>query len=264
MKLIKSLLAIGVMTTSFTPYAEVGLNFHRDLTPIIVEGEEMGLLTSAKGGFQLDNGTNQFVFRMAKLIESNGGEREKFNSHAFVVSFDAQDTKVVLEPTMRVIRENESIEFNRNPRVALVDQSGKSVDFTIDMLPAAGDTLFGRDYTADLAKYNKQHGIIGHNEELAAEQVAVVQAAPITVSDAPVKVVTINAGEIGPVAMVQYWMEKATPAEAEQFTDWAFDNRATKSMKALEGSKPVEMLSYWYSEAELEQRKQILAWLISR
>ncbi|EGU44849.1 hypothetical protein VII00023_11644 [Vibrio ichthyoenteri ATCC 700023] len=259
MKVMKTLLAIGVMTTSFAPHAEVGLNFHRDLSPIIVDGEEMGYSLFSSSAQTLDNGTNQIVFRMAKLIENNGGEREKFNSHAFVLSFNAEDIDLRLEPDMRVLRESEGIEFNKNPKVKLVDEGGNNVDFTIDRLPA-GDGLM-RDYSKDLAHYNKTHGINTGN--IAESSVAQVDAAVVATSPA-VKVVTVKTGELEPASMIEYWMDKATPAENEQFVSWAFENRSMDKVSPIEGSQALNMLSYWYAEAKVEDRKQILAWLISQ
>lgn len=255
MKVIKTLLAIGVMTTSFAPYAEVGLNFHKELSPVVIEGEEIGFNVFAKSNYILENGTNQVVFRMAKLIEGSG-EREKFNSHAFILTFTAEDTELELKPLKRVLRSNDAEEFNRNPSVALIDDSGKRLDFTLDMLPP--ENTITRDYEAELANYNVANGITVASPVLATSDVAV------TVAEPQVKFITVDSGEVGPVSMIQYWLEKASSAETEQFTAWAFENRAIKSPSALAGSKAVEMLSYWYGEAELEQRKQILAWIISQ
>ncbi|KII80461.1 DUF2057 domain-containing protein [Vibrio renipiscarius] len=256
MKVIKTLLAIGVMTASFAPHAEVGLNFHRDLSPIIVNGEGMGYALFSNSEHTLDNGTNQIVFRMSRLIE-NGGERDKFNSDAFVLSFDAEDIDLRLEPVMRVLRGSDGIEFNRNPKVALVDEAGNHIKFTIDTLPA-GKALI-RDYEKDLVNYNKVNGIATEQAELAVVQaVAATEAAPV------VKVVTVNTGEVGPVSMIQYWMEKATPVENDKFMTWAFENRALDSVKPIEGSQALNMLGYWYSEAKVDERKKILAWLISQ
>ncbi|WP_418113959.1 DUF2057 family protein [Vibrio scophthalmi] len=259
MKVMKTLLAIGVMTASFAPHAEVGLNFHRDLSPIIVNGEEMGYSLFSSSTQTLENGNNQIVFRMAKLIESNGGEREKFNSHAFVLSFDAEDIDLRLEPDMRVLRENQGMEFNNNPKVKLVDESGSYVDFTIDRLPA-GDGLM-RNYAKDLAHYNKTHGINTGN--IAEGSVAQVDAAVVATVPS-VKVVTVKTGELEPASMIEYWMDKATPAENEQFVSWAFENRSMDQLSPIEGSQALNMLSYWYAEAKVEDRKQILAWLISQ
>ena len=257
MKGIKTLLVVTTMMTSFAPYADVGLNFHRDISPIIVQGEEIGYSLFAKSVYQLENGNNQIVFRMAKLIESNGGDREKFNSHAFVLNFDADDIDVRLESEVNVLRENQAIEFNRNPNVVLVDEGGNHIDFTIDRLPA-GDALM-RDYLKDLAHYNKTQGITaGNQNELEVAQF-------VTTAETPaVKVVTVNTGEVGPVSMIQYWMEKVTPAESDQFMSWAFENRSTNSLKPIEGTQALNMLGYWYSEAKVEERKQILAWLLSQ
>ena len=253
MKGIKTLLAATVMMTSFAPHADVGLNFHRDISPIIVQGEETSYSLFPTSAYQLENGNNQIVFRMAKLIESNGGDRTKFNSHAFVLNFDAEDIDVRLESAVNVLRENQAIEFNRNPNVLLVDEAGNRIDFTIDQL-IAGDALM-RDYTKDLAHYNKARNItVGNPNELEVAQVL-----------PEVKVATVTTtNEVGPVSMIPYWMEKATAVESDQFMSWAFENRSTDSLKPIEGTQVLNMLGYWYSEAKVEERKQILAWLVSQ
>ncbi|WP_260259128.1 YccT family protein [Vibrio intestinalis] len=253
MKVMKTLLAIGVMTASFAPHAEVGLNFHHELAPIIIDGEEQGFANfTSDSDFTLDNGTNQIVFRMEKLIDGQG-DREKFNSHAFVLSFTAKDTQVSLKPTMRVLRTTQAQAFNQDPKVALVDKNGKHLDFTLDVLPPSNAIM--RDYTAELASFNKEHGITVQSKNTAQ---IVAQTASIAPS------LAVEPNEIGPESMIQYWLKKASTEESETFVNWAFANRTVENPQGLEGSKALSMLSHWYSEADVNQRKQILAWLVSQ
>lgn len=256
MKIKQIVLAIGAMVTSFAPYAEVGLNFGKELSPIIVQGEEMGFFSSTDD-FILENGENQIVFRMEKLIQNNGGERAKFNSHAFVMSFTANNTELLLEPDMRVLRESESIEFNRNPKIKLMDSNGARVDFKIDVLPA-GDTLT-RDYSKELANYNRAHGL-----QFAALTESVATETTTQVPRLAVETKNLSNSGVNASAMIDYWMKKATAQESETFTDWAFDHRSDEKVKPLDGSQALNMLSYWYGEASMTERKQILAWLVSQ
>ena len=254
MKINKIILAISAMTTSFAPYADVGLHFGHELSPIVVQGEEMGFFSSPDN-FMLENGNNQIVFRMEKLIQSNGGEKAKFNSHAFVMSFNAANVELLLESDMRVLRESESVEFNRNPRVKLLDKNGRRVDFTIDVLPA-GNSLT-RNYIKELAHYNKVKGL----EFIPAAATSAVQS---TVTTPIAKSASSDDEQVSPSSMIEYWVDKASAQETEQFVDWAFDNRSVTQLEPLAASQTLNMLSYWYGEANIAERKQILAWLINQ
>ncbi|WP_114767707.1 DUF2057 domain-containing protein [Vibrio rhodolitus] len=251
MKVMKTLTAICIATASFAPQAEVGLSFNDNLTPLVVDNEASGLWAFAKPKFKLPDGTNQVVFRVSKLVDNNFGEKEKFNSEAFVVTFDAADVQLTLAPDTQITRLLHVEQFNKNPKMKLTDENGNNIDFTIEELPYI--LGLGRDYEKELREYNVAKGIVpasAPSEVAIPSNVQVVQVGQLSGGDAS--------------QMVSYWSKKATPQEREQFTNWVFENRQSQQLSELEGSKALEMMSYWYIEATAVERKSILAWLVSQ
>ncbi|WP_019616721.1 hypothetical protein [Psychromonas ossibalaenae] len=76
--------------------------------------------------------------------------------------------------------------------------------------------------------------------------------------------VVVKAETADPIAMSKELFIKASAAEKEQFTDWAFKNRKTISAELKSESKIVSMLEYWYQQASESQRAQILTWVIAQ
>ncbi|MGF1908001.1 DUF2057 domain-containing protein [Vibrio kasasachensis] len=247
MKVMKTLIALCITTASFAPHAEVGLSFDENITPLVVDSEESGFWAFSTPKFEVPNGTNQVVFRVAKLVDNGFGKKEKFSSEAFVITFDAQDTKLVLAPDIKITRMIHVENFNKNPKVKLTDTNGEKMDFTIDVLPAI--LGIGRNYLKELNKYNQVKGIVTASSSANSTQSASFATGQLSGGDAS--------------QMIAYWAKKATPQELEQFTNWAFENRQEVTLSKLEGSKSLEMMGYWYGEASPAERKLILAWLVS-
>ncbi|MDA0146913.1 YccT family protein [Vibrio sp. LaRot3] len=247
MKVIKALLAIGVLTASFNSQAKVGLNFDDEISPQLINMEETGYWLFDMPVFEVENGTNQIVFRLSKLINTASGSNDKFNSDAFVITFDAEDTTLLLKPAVKVTRQVHADQFNENPQVRLVDANGNNIDFKIDTLPPI--LGIGRDYKKELVRYNKNNGLI-------------TEVAQSEKNNAPFE--TAKSVESNAAQMIVYWSEKATPAEFKQFTRLAFENRESNKKISVEGSQALEMMAYWYGEASISDRKSILAWLVSK
>ena len=87
---------------------------------------------------------------------------------------------------------------------------------------------------------------------------AVQNAAPVTA------VATQEKETASPIKMTQALFAKASTAEKERFTDWAFKNR--KSIKAeLNGKgRRLPMLEYWFEKASEEEKAEILTWILSQ
>lgn len=66
------------------------------------------------------------------------------------------------------------------------------------------------------------------------------------------------------IEMVQYWYDKATPEEKEQFAQFAIKNRKGGVQTVTSESQSYNMLQYWYSESSQEERSQVLNWLINQ
>ncbi|WP_028864084.1 hypothetical protein [Psychromonas aquimarina] len=78
----------------------------------------------------------------------------------------------------------------------------------------------------------------------------------------PAAVVKQDAAD--PVQMSKDLFVKASAAEKELFSDWAFKNRKTLGAELNSESKVLSMLEYWYQQASESQRAQILTWVIAQ
>ncbi|MGF1753889.1 DUF2057 domain-containing protein [Vibrio makurazakiensis] len=252
MKLIKKVIFVSAMIFPLSAVAAVTVHLDRDVAPVAVNGEEVGFSLSKKDKFVLDNGTNQFVVRVSKLVE-NMGEREKFNSSPVVITFDEKDTDVYIKPSIELRRTNQADEFQDKPFMAVVDGNEQDIAVKQEILPNLGGIT--RDYEKELARYNAKNGV-------ALTSSAVIASAP-TAKNNEIK---STAGENQDMSseMIEYWFNQATEDEQVEFTDWAYENRKSLTTELESESKPLEMLSYWYSKADKMQRSQIVAWLVSQ
>lgn len=243
------------MVTSFAPQAQVDIKFHRDITPIVIGGEELGFSLFGQSSFELPDGKNQVVFRVAKLVERQG-EKEKFNSTVLVATFDAQDDEIFIEPGMTITRVEQAEAFNKTPNISFKSKSGNDLNVQQEALPALPGIT--RDYEKELARYNKNSGI------------AIATAASVSVDESTLSkpsesvVVQTESDAMTSESMVQYWYEKADSADKETFVNWAFSNRKQPDIATLSGNKPLEMMSYWYAEADMGERKSIFSWLMAQ
>jgi hypothetical protein len=79
-----------------------------------------------------------------------------------------------------------------------------------------------------------------------------------TTSEVPTKALA------SPIKMSEDLFAKASDAEKEKFTDWAFENR--KSIKSSLGGegKILPMLEYWYEKAAENEKAEILTWILAQ
>ncbi|PMJ90472.1 DUF2057 domain-containing protein [Vibrio sp. 10N.261.55.A7] len=252
MKVINKMLVVGAMITSFAPMAAVDLTIDRNISALVVNGEEVGFSFTKKEQYVFENGPSQIVLRVEQLVE-NLGEKEKFNSQPVVLTFDSKDDSLKVSTGYKISRTEQADDFNKEPRFIVTDKSGKEVKVKQDILPASSG--ISRDYLKELARYNSKNSI--------------------TLPVATTAAIATNTGETQKVSkpasndskstqMVEYWYEKASSQDKAQFTDWAFDNRNTQDLEAVSGTKEIEMASYWFSQGTVAERKKTLAWLLEQ
>lgn len=252
MKVIKSLVVVGAMIASFAPRAEVSVDFHSDISPLLVDGDSVGYSFFAKSSYTLPDGDNQIVLRVSKLVEKLG-EKEKFNSKAFVLTFNQTDQELFIEPDAKIVRVEQAQAFDQKPKFSVKNTQGKEIEFELAELPNLGGIT--RDYEKELAKFNKKH----HPNLVVASAGAVASKA-----DTSKESNLTLASETSEPNMFEYWLEQASAADIDQFAQIAFDGRKQPSITIPDGeSQALQMLGYWYNKTSVEQRKQILSHLIS-
>ena len=249
MKFIASVLAGSVLLVSSAVFAGVTVELHRDLAPVVIDGEEVGFRIGTQSLIELENGKNQLVVRVSKLIPKQN-EFEKYYSYPVVLTFEARDTALYVTPAEIVRSKEQAKRFRKNPVMDVTDSSGKP--FAVHQGVLMPGTGLVRDYEDELADYNQEHGFM---VAAGGEPEQILKAAPVTTE----KTETSQAMD-----MVQYWYGKASAKEKQQFAEWAFQNRKTISTELTSGNKPLEMLGYWYKEASDKERAAILGWLIKQ
>lgn len=208
--------------------AAVEVTFSPDVETVIVNGDKTLNLLESTEDLSLDNGLNQIVVRVSKLVQGQGN-LEKYRSEPMVITFTADDQQIKIKPDGRIVNPVDVRNFNAAPSMQLVTANGSTIDAKIDVLPKnkSGDSgaMFGRDYLKDLAYYNQDQGYAFAG-----------QAPIIEPKQEPKQLVKIEPKAVQPVAVVQ--PTKLVAAENE--------------------------LKNIYSQLTPQQRKAFLGWAVTQ
>ena len=132
--------------------AEVQLTLGPCVSVQAVQGSEQ---TASSGqSLTLANGTQQLVVECTTEI---GREEIRETSDAFVVRVSAEDTELKLSAP-GIDTRHEMANFNQQGSWQLIDDQGRAVAFTADVLEKEGFQLV-RDYPQELAAYNRSGAI---------------------------------------------------------------------------------------------------------
>ncbi|CCN71637.1 DUF2057 domain-containing protein [Vibrio nigripulchritudo] len=208
MKLLYKVLTASAVLLSLQAQADVKVNLHRDLAPVVVDGEEVGFSLGKKSQLVLKNGKNQIVVRVSKLVAKQG-EHEKFNSEPMVVTFEASNTELTLNPTRVITRIEQVGSFEDNPEVEMFDKNGRS--YTIEQGLLKRGSGLTRDYERELAKFNQKNGI----------EIAAVAAASNTVSTSKNAKISFNKHSSTALSSLKSDFTKLTAEEKKEFLMWA-------------------------------------------
>ncbi|BCL68862.1 UPF0319 protein [Vibrio nigripulchritudo] len=208
MKLLYKVLTASAVLLSLQAQADVKVNLHRDLAPVVVDGEEVGFSLGKKSQLVLKNGKNQIVVRVSKLVAKQG-EHEKFNSEPMVVTFEASNTELTLNPTRVITRIEQVGSFEDNPEVEMFDKNGRS--YTIEQGLLKRGSGLTRDYERELAKFNQKNGI----------EIAAVAAASNTVSTPKNAKISSNKHSSTTLSGLKSDFTKLTAEEKKEFLMWA-------------------------------------------
>lgn len=235
----------------FSATAAVEVKLAADISAIVVNGEESGFRINPLSNLTLDDGTQQLVVRVSKLVMGQGGY-EKFNSNPLVLTFSATNQRLALDIGKPITTAAQAQAFDAAPQLSLTEiSSGK----TIEVLQAELPRLQGisRDYVKELNAYNKQHNLMPMAQTVTLPAAQATTATVATQASAPTT-----------LTMVQYLYSEATSAEQQEFANWAFANRAAVNQPLVSEHKLVTMMADWYQKADKADKAAILAWLISQ
>ncbi|WP_028024739.1 YccT family protein [Enterovibrio calviensis] len=232
-QVLKSVLVLGALVPFFAS-AAVNVKLHKDVEAIIVNGEELPMLVMGQSQFSMENGTNQLVIRLSKLI-ATGSEFEKFKSDPLVVTFTSENTDILIESSRQIDREAQVKDFKQSPAFTLTDQSGNSVSSQQDVLPQTPGFL--RDYEKELAKFNAKQGItLGVTSQTASvvaqapnEKVSEINPVPVEqMMVSPQKNTSIQrvngVSSENSIILLQADFLRMSPDQQKHFLQWAVKN----------------------------------------
>ncbi len=167
---------------------------------------------------------HQIVFQLSDVV-TNGGDRTRFTSKPFVLTFHPAVGKqyTIDTPELRNMRQAEAINDDPTSKISLKDAKGEAVPFKFAILPSKGIQL-GRNYAADVQKFNRSDSPAAASEfsglGVFAEQTTgfanATQNEEIYGSAA-----NKNDDANMSASMLRYWFEKADPKTRKAFVNWA-------------------------------------------
>lgn len=152
MRLTKTLLASLILAPSLA-YSSVTIDVPSGIQLLTVNGKDAGYSNfgfDSKDNIVLDNGVNQLVFRISKIVMETGSDKTKFKSQPLVATFDTKDKDISISvPNIKTLQQG--MEFNSKPTFELVSDSKALVGVKKDQL---GLTF---SLTADMAQEVKDY-----------------------------------------------------------------------------------------------------------
>lgn len=150
----KIITILGLCTLISAPVLAAQITLQSELVPRVLNGEEIyPAQISAQNAIEIDNGENQLAMTVGQIVFEDG-KRRKFDSQLLLLTFDAQEHAqlALTYDKFRTIEEAKA--FEKNPVVALTDENGNKVSFSMVQLNKGGLQGF-RDYQREVADYRQ-------------------------------------------------------------------------------------------------------------
>lgn len=208
MRLTRTLLAASLLLPTMAS-ADVSINIPQGVQLLTVNQEDAGYSSLGfdyKDKLTLNNGVNQVVFRIAKIVFESGSDKTKFKSEPLVLTFDTSDKELDLKiPTIRTF--DQGMTFNSQPTFQLMHQNQELDGVKKDQL-GVGFKLMP-DMVQEVEKYNKSTEVasLKHFEK----------SSKVVVSDT-----TDPAGTNYTILKAAY--ENVSAEEKKKFLTWAISN----------------------------------------
>lgn len=217
-RILKSIVFLGGLTPLLA-FSQVNVTLHKDVEALVVNGEALPISVISKSKFELENGTNQLVVRVSKLV-SSGSEFDKFKTDPLVITFDASDTDLTITPSRIIMAERQIKDFKQNPSFSLINSSGSQIESKQEVLPAGPGLL--RDYEKELVKFNENRGI-GKHVTLPPSDSEPVKAKDLSLST----VLQAKKAELSSensMILMQADFLRMSAEEQKKFLNWAVKN----------------------------------------
>lgn len=154
MKLNK-LLALSCGLIAPLSFADVNIDIPRDVQILVVNGEDAGYSSFGfdyKDNLHLNDGINQVVFRVSKVVNESGNKSTKFKSKPLVATFESTDSHLKLEvPNLKTLQSGYN--FDSDPSFKLGAIDGEVEYFKQGQLRTLA--TFGSDFVQATENFNK-------------------------------------------------------------------------------------------------------------
>ncbi|MCW8348821.1 DUF2057 domain-containing protein [Vibrio sp. ZSDZ65] len=215
MKRVKTLLA-GLILAPTMAYASVTVDIPIDVQLLTVNEKDVGFSSLGfdhKDSVTLNNGVNQLVFRITKVVSDGGNKGTKYTSVPLVATFDAADVELNIDvPKLRTLAQGST--FNDKPTFSVL-QDGKEVNSLKKGKINAG-LKFYSDTVAEVERFNKS------NEPASLRNFGTVAAIPSeslpSESEVSTSKTAVNLNN------VKAQFETLSKTDKEEFLSWAIKN----------------------------------------
>ena len=213
----KTTLSVGLLLLGCSHVqSAVDIQLSPDIEVAVVNGESSFSFFGQDDQLQLNNGLNQLVVRVSKLIQGQG-DLEKYRSEPMIITFDTTDTAINIQPGQRILNSVDANNYDDDPKLKVFDKSGSPINAKFDLLKREGkfdsSALFSRNYLKDVAIYNKKNG---YSFVQSAIEPEIIQTANIaTLEVKPKKMVKTQDGSL----QSQYL--NLTTEQRKAFLQWA-------------------------------------------
>ncbi|PSW11116.1 DUF2057 domain-containing protein [Photobacterium rosenbergii] len=154
---LKKLLGVATLLVAANSQAAVNVSFERDVELLAINGKPLGAFTKSPSNIELEDGPNQLITRVSKLVSYNG-EFKKFLTKPVVLTFNQSETDLHISASRSIIREDQIKGFDKEPSFKLEESGVEFSDFHQGVLPRGAG--IARDYERELADYNVAHGFV--------------------------------------------------------------------------------------------------------
>lgn len=211
MKLLPISLLVALLSISVGSYADVAINFDRDIQLLSVNGESEGFTLGHRSELTLEPGVHQLLLRVERVIQMSG-KKNKYKSPLIVVKISGNDGELTLSPTRIIRNEENAREFDRHPALNIKLIQGQ-IDVAQDFIPGRSFGLMG-DYRKELTQFNRTES------QAAVSRSSLTRPAVGTrVENTPM---TIEAGgEMDKLEMIQQFYLDLDDVQRKAFLSWA-------------------------------------------
>lgn len=230
MRLVRStIIAAGIMA-SFSSFAAVNVDFDVEIEPLLINGEEVSSFVSQMTKTELNDGPNQMVVRVSKLIRQNG-VHTKFKSEPLVVTFNSSNVDIKIEPGKKFSSAEQLGDFESNPTLKITKTDGQPLETHTQVLPRGKGLI--RDFGEELAAYNMandytftyaSHASKPADTSVQAEKTALAkksESATATKTSTQGGDVKISLRETAKVETLKGQFNSLTPTQKKEFLSWA-------------------------------------------